>query len=176
MDPFVFGCLIFGGGAAMMGLHYDSDFRQKFKETSDEEAAYYKKQYYRRMIASGMIALVGVLFMVYRLLPERSITRLWLIGLVLILVGCVVVFGAIDFGSISRLFAIQQKKSADSARELADELARIKKNRREQAGGKQQDIDPGNIVKREEGDSDSSLGDSSLGDSSLGDSTDTDSK
>jgi hypothetical protein len=94
-----------------------------------------------------------------------------LIGLVLILVGCVVVFGAIDFGSISRLFAIQQKKSADSARELADELARIKKNRREQAGGKQQDIDPGNIVKREEGDSDSSLGDSSLGDS-----TDTDSK
>ena len=169
MDPFVFGCLIFGGGAAMMGLHYDSDFRQKFKETSDEEAAYYKKQYYRRMIASGMIALVGVLFMVYRLLPERSITRLWLIGLVLILVGCVVVFGAIDFGSISRLFAIQQKKSADSARELADELARIKKNRREQAKGEPQDIDPRNveakIVKPEEGDPNLPLGDSTGSDS-----------
>ncbi len=145
MDPFVFGCLVFGGGAAMMGLHYDSDFRQKFKETSDEEAAYYKKQYYRRMIASGMIALVGILFMVYRLLPDRSIIRVWLIGLVLILVGCVVVFGAIDFGSINRLFAIQRKKSADSAKQLADELARIKKNRREQTEGDRQDNHPKDV-------------------------------
>ena len=138
MDPFVFGCVVFGSGAAMMGLHYDADFRQKFQDLSDNEAEYHKRQYLRRMIASGMITLIGILFMIYQYLPQKSIIRVWMIGLVLILVGCVVVLGVMDFGSITRLLAIQRQKSADSAKELADELVRIKKKRQEKAEKEEQ--------------------------------------
>ena len=65
LDPFIFGALTFGGGATMMALHWDKKFRLKFKEQTDDESRFHRSQYVRRMITSGLIALVGILFMVY---------------------------------------------------------------------------------------------------------------
>lgn len=127
MDPFYFGCLVFGGGATMMGLHWDKRFRERQANHSDEESAYHESQYHRRMLASGMITLVGILFMIYRFLPQQSVIRVWWIAAVLLIVGGIVVIGLFDFSSITRLFAIQQKKSADAARVLAEELKEMRR-------------------------------------------------
>ena len=131
LDPFIFGALIFGGGATMMALHWDKNFRLKFKEQTDDEFRFHRTQYIRRMITSGLIALVGILFMVYRFLPDKSIARVWVIIVVLLLVGTLLVFAIIDFFSLYRLRQIQGVKTAKATRELADELRRLRQKAKE---------------------------------------------
>ena len=126
LDPFIFGTIIFGGGAAMMALHWDKAFRLKQKQQTPDEFRFYRRQTIRRMITSGLIALVGILFMVYRFLPEKSIVRVWLIALVLLLVGIILVFAMIDFSSLRKLYAIQNQCAANATRDLAQELQRLR--------------------------------------------------
>lgn len=127
IDPFIFGALVFGGGASMMALHWDKIFRLKFKELSDDENRFYRGQYLRRMITSGMITLIGILFMVYRFLPTKSLTKVWLIAAVLLLVGTVLIMALIDFSSLRKLYQIQGLQAARATRDLADELHRLQK-------------------------------------------------
>lgn len=136
IDPFIFGALIFGGGASMMALHWDKVFRLKFKEQTEEEEKFYRSQYFRRMITSGMITLIGILFMVYRFLPEKSLIKVWVIAVVLLLVGTVLILALIDFSSLRKLYLIQGLHTAKATRDLADELQRLRKeaNKKKQEG------------------------------------------
>ena len=125
MAAFIFGCLIFGGGAAMMGLHWDTRFKQKFLELSDDEANFHRRRYRRRMTTSGMIALVGILFMIYQFVGDRWV-KAGLVVTVLILALIIVIFAFIDMGSVAKLYRLERKASATATRNLADELSRLK--------------------------------------------------
>ena len=84
----------------MMTLHWDKHFKQKFQDRPEEEGQFHAKQYRRRMITSGLITLVGLLFMVYRFLPSNDVSRLWLIAVVLLLIGTILILALIDFRSV----------------------------------------------------------------------------
>ncbi|MDG2469670.1 MAG: hypothetical protein P8M80_10360 [Pirellulaceae bacterium] len=127
LDPFIFGCLVFGGGATMMTLHWDKHFKQKLQDRPEEEGQFHAKQYRRRMITSGLITLVGLLFMVYRFLPSNNVSRLWLIAVVLLLIGTILILALIDFRSIGLLYQLERKQAAGASRSLADELGQIKR-------------------------------------------------
>ena len=109
-----------------MALHWDKIFRLKFKEQTDEEKKFYRSQYIRRMITSGMITLVGILFMVYRFLPAKSLTKVWVIAGVLLLIGTILILALIDFSSLRKLYLIQGLHTAKATRDLADELQRLR--------------------------------------------------
>lgn len=110
-----------------MALHWDKVFRLRFKEITEEERSFYGDQYVRRMWTSGMITMVGILFMVYRFLPDRSLAKVWIIAVVLLLVGTILIMGLIDFSSLRRLYQIQGRRTAQATRDLADELHRLRK-------------------------------------------------
>ncbi|MEC9092066.1 MAG: hypothetical protein VX438_05115 [Planctomycetota bacterium] len=126
LDPFIFGALIFGGGATMMAFHWDKNFRLKFQQQTEEESRFYQRQYMRRMVTSGLIAWVGILFMVYRFLPDKSILRIWVIAVVLLLVGVLLILALVDFASLRKLQKIQSGATAKATRDLADELKRLR--------------------------------------------------
>ena len=126
LDPFIFGALIFGGGATMMAFHWDKNFRLKFQQQTEEESRFYQSQYMRRMVTSGLIAWVGILFMVYRFLPDKSILRIWVIAVVLLLVGVLLILALVDFASLRKLQKIQSGATAKATRDLPDELKRLR--------------------------------------------------
>jgi len=126
LDPFIFGALIFGGGATMMAFHWDKNFRLKFQQQTEEETRFYQRQYMRRMVTSGLIAWVGILFMVYRFLPDKSILRIWVIAVVLLLVGVLLILALVDFASLRKLQKIQSGATAKATRDLPDELKRLR--------------------------------------------------
>lgn len=141
LDPFIFGALIFGGGATMMAFHWDKIFRLKFKDQTDEEQQFFRTQYKRRMITSGMITLVGILFVIYRFLPEKSLSKVWVIAIVLLLVGAIMILALVDFAAMRKLLQIQGVKTAAATRDLADELQRLRKLAKEKKKSGQTDDD-----------------------------------
>lgn len=114
----------------MMALHWDKVFRLRFKEQSTDESEFHRKQYVRRMLTSGLITLVGILFMAYRFLPRKSILRIWLIAGVLLLVGIILVMAFMDFMALRKLFRIHDTQAANATRDLADELRRLREKSR----------------------------------------------
>lgn len=146
-DPFYLGALIFGGGLTLMAFHWDKMFRLRSKELDEAETKYFRAQYQRRMITSGLITVVGILFMVYRFMPAKSIAKVWIIAIVLLLIGTILIFALIDFASLRQLTHIHGVKSVEATRDLADELKRLKekarKKKAKERANKNSDSEPG---------------------------------
>jgi uncharacterized membrane protein YesL len=133
MLEFAIGVVTLLAAIGMIQHHRESMRRHNdMDKLSDRDQKFYRSQFFRRVVASCMIAGIGTLLIADSYAPELPVSLI-LITLVCILLLLVFAIAIVDFNSISRHFRKDAARVMDAKQAMHDEAERLLRQKHEAA-------------------------------------------
>ena len=129
----LFSALLVALSIVLVVVHLRAWRKRDHGGLTDEDYRFFRGQYYRRLVTSGLIGVIGLTMLGHLALRDlRAISILWL-G-VLLLVGSVLVLALVDWAASRGFVKRHMAEHAKVREQLLADVQRLRKEKRHEAG------------------------------------------
>lgn len=123
-----FGAVLLVIAGIMLDSHRRTWHIERQNDDTDEKHRRASRaRYSRRMLTSGLIALMGALLLVHTLIPERPLPYLLYLFSLVLLCGAIILLGFIEWFAISVSMREAREQSKESRKQLESEIRKLRK-------------------------------------------------